>query len=79
VASPHDWSFPYNEHGTLRVAMEKKGIKGVSYPKHDWTICTYCVGLTRVMLMASAWAWKGVHRKRYQGKPEFDESFFRID
>jgi uncharacterized protein (DUF362 family)/Ni,Fe-hydrogenase III small subunit len=59
VASPHEWIFPYNEGGTLPLAMEKMGIKGVSYPKYDPTICTYCAGLTRVMLMAIARAWKG--------------------
>jgi len=159
VASPHEWTWPYNEDGSLPMAMENKGIKGLSYPKYDLTICTYCVQLTRVILMAIARAWKGapfedveiltgklmqaspgkkktfllgkciyeanknnphiqemiairgcppsheaifkglrqvgieaapelfehmdrtmgIHMKRYQGKPEFDESFFRID
>lgn len=59
VASPHEWTFPYNADNTLPVAMEKMGIKGLSYPKYDLTICTYCAGLTRVMLMAVARAWKG--------------------
>jgi Ni,Fe-hydrogenase III small subunit len=59
VASPHDWIFPYTEDGALPAAMEKMGIKGLSYPKYDWTICTYCAGLTRVMLIALARAWKG--------------------
>ena len=59
VASPHEWTFPYNEEGTLPLVMEKRGIRGVSYPKYDLTICTYCAGLTRVMLIAIARAWKG--------------------
>jgi hypothetical protein len=59
VASPHEWSWPYNEEGTLPVAMGKMGIKGLSYPRYDLTICTYCVQLTRVMLFAIARAWKG--------------------
>jgi len=59
VASKHEWTFPYNEDGTLPLAMEKMGIKGLSYRKYDLTICTYCAGLTRVMLMAIARAWKG--------------------
>jgi Ni,Fe-hydrogenase III small subunit len=59
VASSHESTFPYNEDGTLPKAMEKRGIKGVSYPKYDLTICTYCAGLTRVMLIAIARAWKG--------------------
>jgi uncharacterized protein (DUF362 family) len=59
VASTHEWTFPYNEDGTLPLPMEKMGIKGISYRKYDLTICTYCAGLTRVMLMAIARAWKG--------------------
>jgi len=59
VASHHEYTFPYNEEGTLPVAMEKMGIKGLSYPKYDLTICTYCSGLTGVMLSAIALAWKG--------------------
>jgi len=59
VTSPHEWSWLYNEDFSLPMAMENKGIKGVSYPKYDLTICTYCVQLTRVMLIAIARAWKG--------------------
>jgi uncharacterized protein (DUF362 family)/Ni,Fe-hydrogenase III small subunit len=59
VASAHEWAWPYNEAGTLPAAMEKMGIRGMSYRKYDLTICTYCVGLTRVMLAAIAKAWKG--------------------
>jgi len=59
VASHHEYTFPYNEEGTLPVSMEKMGIKGLSYPKYDLTICTYCSGLTGVMLSAIALAWKG--------------------
>jgi Ni,Fe-hydrogenase III small subunit len=35
------------------------GIKGLSYPKFDLSLCTYCSGLTRSVLMAIARAWKG--------------------
>ena len=59
AVSPHEWTFPYNDDGTLPLAMEKMGIQGVSYRKYDDTICTYCAGLTRVMLMDIARAWKG--------------------
>ena len=41
------------------MPMEKMGIKGLSYPKYDLTICTYCSGLTGVILSAIALAWKG--------------------
>jgi uncharacterized protein (DUF362 family) len=59
VVSPHEWTWPYNEDGSLPLAMENKGIEGLSYPKYDLTICTYCVQWTRVILMAIARAWKG--------------------
>jgi uncharacterized protein (DUF362 family)/Ni,Fe-hydrogenase III small subunit len=59
VASPHAWTFPYNEEGSLPLPMEKWGIQGISYRQYDVTICTYCSGLTRVILMAIARAWKG--------------------
>ena len=59
VASPHEYTWPYNEEGTLPTAMAKMGIKGLSYPKYDLSICTYCSGLTRMVLMAIAQAWEG--------------------
>ncbi len=52
-------AFAYNESGTLPLPMEKMGIKGLSYPTYDLTICTYCSGLTGVVLTAIAYAWKG--------------------
>jgi uncharacterized protein (DUF362 family) len=59
VASHHEYAFPYNEAGTLPLPMVKMGIQGLSYKKYDLTMCTYCSGLTRVILMAIAQAWKG--------------------
>jgi uncharacterized protein (DUF362 family) len=53
------YSFDYNEEGTLPVPMDKMGIKGLAYPKYDLTICTYCAGLTGVIITAIAMAWKG--------------------
>jgi hypothetical protein len=35
------------------------GVKGLSYRKYDDTICTYCSGLSSVILMAIAMAWRG--------------------
>jgi len=52
-------AFQYNETGTLPVGMEKMGIKGLSYPKYDLSLCTYCSGITGIVLMAIAQAWKG--------------------
>jgi len=59
VASHHEYDFAYNEDGTLPLRMEQMGIKGVSYPKYDLSICTYCSGLTGVILFAITQAWKG--------------------
>ncbi len=39
--------------------MEKMGIKGLSYPKYDTTICTYCSTLTGAILTSISLAWKG--------------------
>jgi hypothetical protein len=35
------------------------GIRGLSYRKYDETICTYCSGLSTVVVMAIANAWRG--------------------
>jgi uncharacterized protein (DUF362 family) len=59
LASPHAYTFPYNESDTLPVPMEKMGIKGLSYPKYDNSLCTYCSGLTGAILTSVAFAWKG--------------------
>lgn len=59
VASHHEYAFAYNEEGTLPGGMEKMGIKGLSYPEYDLSICTHCSGLTGVILFAIAQAWKG--------------------
>ncbi|MEJ5376237.1 MAG: DUF362 domain-containing protein [bacterium] len=59
VASKHEWSFPYNEDNSLPLPMAKMGIQGISYRKYDLTMCTYCSGLTGVVLTAIAQAWKG--------------------
>jgi hypothetical protein len=159
VAMNLEYTFAYDETGNLPAPMAKMGIKGLAYPKYDLSLCTYCSGLTGVVLTAIARAWKGKpwddveiltgkvmkptpgrkhtillgkcmfeankdnpniknmiavktcppspdavvkalhqagvevdpeilkgrdrivgsHLKRYEGKPEFDESFFRID
>lgn len=59
VASRHEYSFPYNEEGTLPMPMEKMGIKGLSYRKYDLSLCTYCSGLNGVILTAVVQSWKG--------------------
>ncbi len=59
VASFHEFDFPYVENNTLRRSLAKRGIKGLSYPKFDLTMCTYCSGLNGVILFSIAQAWKG--------------------
>jgi hypothetical protein len=39
--------------------MARRGIQGLSYPKYDLSLCTYCSALTGVILTAIAYAWQG--------------------
>ncbi len=59
VISYHEYAFPYTEDGSLPKALEKMGIKGISYRKYDHTICTYCSGISTIVLMAIISAWRG--------------------
>jgi uncharacterized protein (DUF362 family) len=59
VASFHDHTFPYNEDNSLPMPMEKMGISGISYPKYDSSLCTYCSLLTGAILTSISMAWKG--------------------
>lgn len=59
VARHHEYDFPYNEEGTLPRAMDRRGIKGLSYRKYDLSLCTYCSYLNGVTLTAIAYAWQG--------------------
>jgi uncharacterized protein (DUF362 family) len=59
VAFYHDYFFAYNEEGSLPLPMAKMGIQGLSFKKYDLTMCTYCSGLTRLILLALAKAWQG--------------------
>lgn len=59
VASFHQHEFPYGNDNTLPVAMIRMGIKGLSYPKYDLTLCTYCSSLNGAVLVSVARAWKG--------------------
>ena len=59
VAMNLQYSFAYTEDGTLPLPMARMGIKGLSYPKYDLSLCTYCSGITGAVLMAIAYAWKG--------------------
>jgi len=59
VASFHEYDFPYVEDNSLRRSLAKRGITGITYPKFDLSMCTYCSGLNGVMLFAISQAWKG--------------------
>ena len=59
LAKFHDYTFPYNEDNSLPLPMKKIGISGISYPKYDLSLCTYCSVLTGAVLSSVAMAWKG--------------------
>lgn len=59
LAKPHQWSFPYNEAGTLPLPMEKRGISGLCYYKYDSSLCTYCSNINGVVIQAVNAAWTG--------------------
>ena len=59
VAGRYEWTFPYDETGSLPRPLSRMGIQGLSYPKYDSTLCTYCSILNGLVLTAIAQAWKG--------------------
>lgn len=59
LAKFHEYTFPYNEDNSLPLPMKKMGISGISYPKYDLSLCTYCSLLTGAVLSSIAMAWKG--------------------
>ncbi len=59
VASPHKWDFPYNETNTLPANMIKKGVTGLSFPKYDHSMCTYCSAIVGLLQFAIGAAYKG--------------------
>ena len=59
VARRHEYTFPYNEAGTLPAPMEKMGIRGLTYRKYDLSLCTYCSPMNGVALWSISNAWKG--------------------
>ena len=59
LASSHEYAFPYNKDGALPLMLDEVGIKGLSYRKYDLTLCTACWGLSIIIPIAIAKAWKG--------------------
>lgn len=60
AASPHEYRFPYNAEGDLPLPFDKMGIRGLSYPQMDLTLCTYCSLLSGPIMTSIARAWKGL-------------------
>lgn len=59
VASPHSWDFPYDSTGTLPANMLKRGVTGLSFPKYDHSMCTYCSTIVGLLQFAIGSAFKG--------------------
>ncbi|MEW6526687.1 MAG: DUF362 domain-containing protein [Spirochaetota bacterium] len=59
LSSYHEYTFPYNKEGTLPEKLHKMGVMGLSYPKYDTTMCTYCAALNGAVLTAITFAWQG--------------------
>jgi uncharacterized protein (DUF362 family) len=59
LAKPHGWEFIYKRNDTLPLSYAKAGIGGISYPKYDETMCTFCSFYNGVILVAIKEAWKG--------------------
>ena len=59
VACFHEYDFPYVQNNTMRRSLARMGIEGLSYPKYDLSMCTYCSGLNGIILFAIGQAWKG--------------------
>lgn len=59
-AKKHNWDFPYNADNTLPLQMDFMKIKGLSFPKYDSSLCSYCSGITGMLQAAITAAWKGI-------------------
>lgn len=59
VQAYHEYKFPYNKDGSNPIALDKQGIKGISYRQYDNTTCTYCSIITSLIPLAITYAWNG--------------------
>ncbi len=57
IGAHHEYDIKYAEDGKLSAFLAKAGIKGLSYPKFDSTMCTYCSGINGPIYAALAGAW----------------------
>jgi len=51
LLKPHNWEFEQNEAGDLPMFFERVGIKGITYPQADTTMCTYCADFILYVIM----------------------------
>ena len=58
VSAFHDPFFAFNNDQTLPLPLEQKGVTGLSYPKYDSTLCTYCSGVSWIILNSIYRSWK---------------------
>ncbi len=55
----YDFNWAQNERGErMPLPLVKSGLAGISYPKYDLSLCTYCSFLNGVILSAIRAAWK---------------------
>ena len=59
LISFHEYDFPYGNDNNLPLPLVRMGIKGLSYPKYDSTLCTYCSHLNGAIIYSIMRAWKG--------------------
>ena len=61
VSAVHEYDFTWaeNDRGeTMPLPLARNGLRGISYPKYDLSLCTYCSFLNGVILSAIRAAWK---------------------
>jgi uncharacterized protein (DUF362 family) len=54
----HPWTFPYTDDDSLSIPLKRLGIQGLSFPKYDLSLCTYCSLLYGVLSNGIAQAWQ---------------------
>ena len=48
---PHKWAWEHGKKANIPDGFEKAGIKGLTYPPADDTVCTYCSSLIETLIM----------------------------
>lgn len=59
LARPHQHAFAYDHEAQLPAPMARMGLEGLTFPKVDLSLCTYCSLVVSPMLGSIAFAWKG--------------------